>query len=243
MTQESKTYELNYTNLGDAIFIKLKEAILNGTLKPGQKLQQVELSQKYDVNRAPVRDALRKLEDEGLVTLNRKGVQVISSNLDEVHQLYQIREVLEDLAAYKAFPHISDETMMALKDTEKKMEKASREGDMSSWWELDRKFHHDSYKPCNSPVLLKWIVRLWNSTYQARSTYYGPPSGLPWSTQRSENNHKAQVAAIAARDHELYRSLIKKHLNDAVAKIDEVAPTRSSVSLSRSSIGGGSGSV
>jgi len=53
MTQESNFNELNYRNLGDSIFIKLKEGILDGTLKPGQKLQQVEISQKYGVSRAP----------------------------------------------------------------------------------------------------------------------------------------------------------------------------------------------
>jgi len=227
MPQEPEAfYELNYRNLGDSIFIKLKEGILNGTLKPGQRLQQVELSQRYGVSRAPVRDALRKLEAVGLVTVNRKGAEVSSIDLDELHELYQIREVLEDLAAYKALSVISDEDLMALTDLEKKMEKASREGDLSSWLKFDFRFHNDSYKPCNSPNLLKMIIELWNSTHQIRRTY----CILPGKIERAEKTHRAQLAALAARDGELYRSLIKKHLNETVEEVENVVSTRSSVS-------------
>ena len=227
MPQEPEAYyELNYRNLGDSIFIKLKEEILNGTLKPGQRLQQVELSQKYGVSRAPVRDALKKLEAEGLVTEKRKGVEVSSIDLDELHELYQIREVLEDLAAYKAFPAVSDENLMALTNLEKKMEKASREGDLLSWLKFDFRFHNDAYKPCNSPSLLKMIIGLWNSTTHFRRTY----CRLPGRIERSEKHHRSQLAALAARDGELYRSLIKKHLNETVDEIVKMVSTRSSVS-------------
>jgi len=227
MPQEPEAYyELNYRNLGDSIFIKLKEEILNGTLKPGQRLQQVELSQKYGVSRAPVRDALRKLEAVGLVTVNRKGAEVSSIDLDELHELYQIREVLEDLAAYKALPVISDEDLMALTDLEKKMEKASREGDLSSWLKFDFRFHNESYKPCNSPSLLKMIIELWNSTHHFRRTY----CILPGKIKRAEKTHRSQLAALAARDGELYRSLIKKHLNDTVDEVEKMVSARSSVS-------------
>ena len=227
MPQESIAYaELNYRNLGDCIFTKLKEEILSGTLKPGQRLQQVELSQRYGVSRAPVRDALRKLEAEGLVAEKRKGVEVSSIDLDELHELYQIREALEDLAAYKALPVISDEGLMALTDLEKKMEKASREGDLSSWLKFDFRFHNDSYKPCNSPTLLKMISGLWNSTHQFRRTY----CMLPGKIKRAEKTHRSQLAALAARDSELYRSLIKKHLKETVDEVEKIVSTRSSVS-------------
>ena len=227
MPQEPEAYyELNYRNLGDSIFIKLKEEILNGTLKPGQRLQQVELSQKYSVSRAPIRDALRKLEAEGLVTVNRKGAEVSSIDLDELRELYQIREVLEDLAACRAFPVISDEDLMALTDLVKKMEKTSREGNLSSWLKLDFMFHNDSYKPCNSPNLLKMIIMLWNSTHQFRRTY----CRLAGRIERAEKTHRSQLAALAARDGELYRSLIKKHLNETVGEIEKMVSTRSSVS-------------
>jgi len=116
------------------------------------------------------------------VTLSRKGVEVISIDLDKLHEQFQIREVLEGLAAYKAFPNITDEDLMALKDLEKKMEKASREGDLLSWQKFNFRFHYDSYKPCNSPVLLKMIIRLWNSTHQFSSVYFK----LPLTIKRSE---------------------------------------------------------
>ena len=227
MQQESRAYEeLNYRNLGDSIFMKLKEEILNGTLKPGQRLQQVELSRKYDVSRAPVRDALRKLEAEGLVTINRKGVQVSSLDLGELRELYQIREVLEDLAARKAFPFISDEDLTALTDLAEKMEKASREGDLSSWRKFDFKFHIDSYKPGNGPIILKIITGLWDSSYQFGTVYYLPPENI----KRSERKHRAQLAALAARDSKLYRRLVKKHLKEIADGIEKIVSTRSSVS-------------
>lgn len=227
MSQEINVYEeLDYRNLADAVFIKLKEQILNGTLKPEQKLKQTELSEKYGVSRAPVRDALRKLEAEGLATVNRTGTIVSSISLDEFRQLYQIREVLEDLAARKAAPNISDETLMTLTDLLKKMEQASREGDSSFWLELDFKFHNDSYKSCNSPNLLKIITGLWNSTHYIRRTYFKQPGEI----ERAERTHRSMLEALAARDGKLYSRLVRKHIRQSLHIISNLSSTVSSAS-------------
>lgn len=226
MLQELKAYdELDYRNLSDAVFIKLKEEILNATLNPGQRLQQVELSKKYGISRAPIRDALLKLEAEGFVTVTRKGAVVSSIDADEVQEIYEIRGVLEDLAARKAIPAISDEDLIALTDLVEKMEQASRQGDLSSWLQFNFKFHTDSYKHCNSPNLLKMIIGLWNSTHHYRRAYLR----LPGRIERAEKTHRAMLAALAARDTELYRRLIKEHMSEIVREMRELALTRSSM--------------
>ena len=212
MDEPTAYEELGHRNLNDAVFIKLKEQILNATLKPGQKLRQTELSKKYGVSRAPIRDALRKLEAEGLVTVNRGSAVVSSIDLDQFLEIYRIREVLESLAARMVVLNISDESLMALTELEKQMEQASRNGDLSLWLQLDHKFHNDSYRSCKSPILLKMIVGLWDSTYYVRRKYIALPRG----TERAEQTHRAILEALARRDGKLYVRLVRKHIRETV---------------------------
>jgi DNA-binding GntR family transcriptional regulator len=213
MPQDSNvTVELEYRNLSEALFIKLKKEILDAKLKPGQRLSQTEISNRYGVSRAPVRDALRKLESEGLVIIERGRAIVLSLDLDGFEERYRIRMVLEDMAARMTAPKINDEGLRALTDIVKNMEQASQEGDLEKWLFLDYKFHNDSYTFAESPTLLKIISELWNSTHYTRRIYCSLPSRIA----KAEKTHRAMLEALAAKDGILYGRLIKQHISESL---------------------------
>lgn len=211
--------ELGYRSLSDVVFKKLKRAILHGTLKPGDRLRQNELSHVYGVSRAPVRDAIARLAGEGLVTMHGSSARVSSVSLDEFLEIYRIREVLETLAARLSFPNVSSETLSHLTHLLNDMERVSHDGNLALWLELNRKFHLDSYSPCNSPILLKIIGGLWDSTDYCRRRYVT----LTGNLEHANQSHRAILDALVNRDVRLCVRLCREHVCETALSMKQMA--------------------
>ena len=209
------------TTLSEAVVAQLKEEILNGTLRPGRKLQQTELAERFGISRMPVRDALKELEAEGLVTITAgRAATVAKLDLAEFEEVYQIREVLEELAGRLSAPSLSDEDLGQMSDLVKRMEAASTAGDLRGWLKLDKELHNRSYAACERPRLLKLIVSFWNSTHQYRRAY----CSLPGKIDRAEDLHRRLLAALRDRDGELVGRLISEHVQESLRSILQVQP-------------------
>ena len=105
-----------YLPLRDVVFNTLREAILKGELKPGERLMELQLASKLGVSRTPIREAIRMLEQEGLaVTMPRKGAEVAKMTLKDMEDVLEVREALDELAAKIACKKISDEQLANLK--------------------------------------------------------------------------------------------------------------------------------
>lgn len=211
--------ELECTNFSDAVFKKLKQAILHGTLKPGVRLRQEELSRIYGVSRAPVRDAIRRLAGEGLVTISGENAQVSAVSLDEFLETYRIREVLEVMAARLSLPEVSNETLIHLGRILDEMERVAKDGDLTHWLELNRKFHLDSYSSCNSPILLKIISNLWDSTDYCRKRYVT----LTGNLEHANRDHRAILDALAKKNARLYVRLCRDHVRETGLTIKQMS--------------------
>ena len=99
-----------YLPLRDVVFNTLREAILKGELKPGERLMELQLASKLGVSRTPIREAIRMLEQEGLaVTMPRKGAEVAKMTLKDMEDVLEVREALDELAAKIACKKISDD--------------------------------------------------------------------------------------------------------------------------------------
>ena len=117
----------NYKPLRELVFDALREAILSGTLKPGDRLMEVQLAEEMGVSRTPVREAIRKLELEGLVVMvPRKGAYVSGLSLKDAADLFEIRQSLEGLAASLAAERITDEEIKMLEDSFKQLVEATK---------------------------------------------------------------------------------------------------------------------
>jgi DNA-binding GntR family transcriptional regulator len=134
----------------------LRVAILSGEFAPGSQLRQDELAARFGTSRIPVREALRQLETEGLVTLQpNRGAIVASLSVQEVLELLDIRIALECRALKLAIPNMVDDDLDA---AEAILDRYDAEPEAEGWSEMNWRFHEALYAPCDRPKLLAMIV-------------------------------------------------------------------------------------
>jgi DNA-binding GntR family transcriptional regulator len=164
--EEAKSYEPMATVVGRSI----RDAILDGRLKPGERIRQEDIARRLGTSRIPVREALRQLETEGLVTLvPHSGARVAVMDFDRFSELYKLREAVEPMAIAESASRLSDDQLGRLRELVTTVEQTS--DDPLHWLEADRQFHLESYAAAPLPRVLSMIEGFWNQTQQYRRAY------------------------------------------------------------------------
>lgn len=210
---------IDQKTLAEAARERIKLAILQGRFAPGEKLDQAVLARAYGISRMPVRDALRALEHDGFVTLDaRRGASVVDVDPNVMEQVYEIREVIEALAAKKAAPRITDEDLESLTELSEQMEEANLAGQTARFLQLDHDFHLAAYRACENAPLLRIIGDLINSTWIYRI------AATREARERAvyQSQHGAIIDALVARDSRLASRLVKQHLRETERIIGRV---------------------
>jgi DNA-binding GntR family transcriptional regulator len=190
------TYTSGYVLVAEKILSGLRNEILTGTLKPGERIRQEAVGAQYGASRIPVRQALQQLQAEGLITLTAHvGARVAALNRDELHEIYKIRECLEPLALAESTPHLSAETLDMIRDLGAQME-AVGPTNRTEWIVLDRNFHLTTYSGAQLPRLTRMIDGLWNATQQYRLAY----TALPETMEVAHTEHRLLLEALVRRD-------------------------------------------
>ncbi|MBS1691896.1 MAG: GntR family transcriptional regulator [Actinobacteria bacterium] len=147
----------------------LRDEILRGAHPPGTRLRQEELASLYGASRVPVREALRMLEAEGLITtVANTGAWIARLSLDECVELYQVRERIEPLLLRYSMPHLTPGQIDHLAELVERMRTAT---DVEDFLALDREFHLGSYRGATTSFLGSTVERLWNTTQHYRRAY------------------------------------------------------------------------
>jgi DNA-binding GntR family transcriptional regulator len=147
----------------------LREAILGGQLRPGDRIRQEEVAERFGASRLPVREALRILAAEGLTELEpHKGARVPRLTQHEVEVIYQMRERLEPLALAESLPRLTADDDERLGKLQQRIEDND---DLEKFLDLDREFHLLTYRGCPVEPLNSAVARLWNSTQPYRRSY------------------------------------------------------------------------
>jgi DNA-binding GntR family transcriptional regulator len=198
----------NLALLSQRVTLHIKNLILSGELAPGSRIMQEEFAERFGTSRIPVREALRYLESEGLVTLKpNSGAWVAKLDLAECVEVYKIRERIEPLAISESVLRLSDEQIAALEASVERME-LSR--DIEEFLRLDREFHVSSYAGAGMFELLSLIHRYWNKTQQYRRAFtrlVGPQG--KWLINYE---HRLIMEAIKRRDGEASATLLYGHI-------------------------------
>ena len=161
-----------YLPLRDVVFNTLREAILKGELKPGERLMELQLASKLGVSRTPIREAIRMLEQEGLaVTMPRKGAEVAKMTLKDMEDVLEVREALDELAAKIACKKISDEQLANLKTIKDEFKRSMDSGDVKKIAEEDVKFHDAIYEATNNAKLVSMMNNIREQMYRYRLEY------------------------------------------------------------------------
>ena len=186
-----------YLPLRDVVFNTLRQAILKGELKPGERLMEIQLANKLGVSRTPVREAIRKLELEGLVLMiPRKGAEVAEITRQDMEDVLEVRTALEELAVKDACDHITDAQLSELKKASNEFKKALLEGkDLVTCADADMHFHDVILSATNNRRLIQMLNNLSEQMYRYRMEYL-----------KDERTHKTLI-----EEHDAIRRALKKH--------------------------------
>jgi DNA-binding GntR family transcriptional regulator len=187
---------------------RLRDDIVHGALPPGTRLRQEELAERYGASRVPVREALKALEAEGLVTLvANAGAWVSQLTLAECEEVYQARERLEPLLLRYSAPHVTDQD---LDELERLATSMAATDDVAEFLRLDREFHMLSYAGADTLVLGDLVRRFWNTTQPYRRAY---TLLVDAHSQRIiHDEHHLLVTSLRERDVEGAEQVIASHI-------------------------------
>lgn len=161
-----------YLPLRDGVFQKLRQDILRGEMKPGERLMEVQLANKLGVSRTPIREAIRKLELEGLVTMvPRKGAEVAQITEKNLKDVLEVRRSLEELAVKLACERITYSQLEQLKAAAREFEEILSESDVTEIAEADVRFHDIIYMAADNQRLLPILNNLQEQMYRFRVEY------------------------------------------------------------------------
>jgi DNA-binding GntR family transcriptional regulator len=181
---------------GQMVADRLRQLILDGSLRPGERVRQEALAVDAATSRIPVREALRMLASEGLIVVRpSSGAWVAPLRLDELIELYMIRENLEPLALSLSIPQLTQEQAENIEKLHLAVEGAQAGPDFIR---ADREFHLATYAAAGMPLLAKMIGQLWNSTQRYRRAYVELADESAWSMIAAE--HRILADSIVRRD-------------------------------------------
>lgn len=212
-------FQLNmdeYLPLRDVVFNTLRQAILRGELKPGERLMEIQLANKLGVSRTPIREAIRKLELEGLVLMiPRRGAEVAEITEKSLRDVLEVRGALEELAVKLACQKITDAEIAELRLAEKEFEQALKSGDVTIYAEADVKFHDVIYRATDNQRLIQLLFNLREQMYRYRVEYLK-------REEVHENllvEHKRIIETIATRDMDAAVDAVCQHIDNQVSAV------------------------
>jgi DNA-binding GntR family transcriptional regulator len=201
-----------YVSKSDMVTDVLRNLITDRQLSPGTPLRQRELAEQFDVSYTPVREALRRLESEGLVVSDvHRGATVARTEPEELEENYRILAALEALAGSLAVAKITDDDIADIEALGREVA-ACPPGD-GRLAELNRQFHFRIYQCARSPMLLLLMRLLW------RSFPRGPQAGRPH--QESVRQHDALVGALKRRDEQQVSAIIRDHVLGSITYLPQ----------------------
>jgi DNA-binding GntR family transcriptional regulator len=202
----------NCFSLKDRVYQNIKIQIIRGTLKPGIRLPEEELSKAMNISRAPIREAFNKLEKEGFVTIiPRKGAAVSEVTAQAIEDIFEIRETLESLAVKKSIGKISIEKLETVgKSFKKFINKTADTENCIQYLALDKKFHDLLSQNCGNKKLIELLANLQEQIHWLRNI-----SLKRITFSGSVKEHLAIIEALKKNDEELINKVLLQHLERA----------------------------
>ena len=200
-------------SLEERVTATLEEEILTGKLTGGTSLTEQSLSKRLGVSRTPIRAALHKLAEEGLISIvPNKGAVVVGVSRDDLVDIYNIRMRLEGLASATAAERITPEDLAALRESVELAEFFIQKNDTERLKTLDTEFHSIIYRASGSRMLNKTLSEL----HRNITSYRKMSLSVPGRLENSVKEHRAILEAIEAKNVELADSLTSRHVAAAL---------------------------
>lgn len=204
-------------DLVESVYTRLRHAILEGTLAPGMRLVEDPLASRLGVSRAPVRDALRRLQADGLVVSHaRRGKVVATLSAKDASEVYSLRSTLEAMAIRQAIARAPDGLVRGLEAIVRDMKEASRQRDLVALSALDVQFHDSVSRASGHSRLIKALDGMHDQirllSLQVIDTQYAESKDIP-------ARHAKLVAAIKSGDADLGEAAVREHIESVAERV------------------------
>lgn len=209
---EDSLQPINSKTMREDVTGAIRRAILNGEMALGEKINQVQIAHKLGTSRGPVREALRQLEEEGLInSIPYRGTFVIEITPEYVKDLFEIRQVIEIFAVQCAIDRAQTDDLEKLRATVNEMQQAITVSDLDRSSELDLQFHSLIYQSAHHDLLLP----MWKSIEAGVRLCLAHGHRIDAERRAYIGTHLEILAAIEAKDKDRASQLLKNHIRDA----------------------------
>lgn len=212
-----------YLPLRDVVFNTLRQAILRGELKPGERLMEIRLANKLGVSRTPIREAIRKLELEGLVLMiPRKGAEVAEIKEKSLRDVLEVRKALEELSVRLACERMTEDMLEELEAAAEIFKKALKSEDVTEIAQADVQFHDVIYKAADNQKLTQLLSNLREQMYRYRVEYLKNPEVY----ERLVREHEEVIRHIRKHEKEEAVKIVCEHIGNQVTAVSDTIRTK-----------------
>ncbi len=196
-----------HKTLRERILETIREAILKGDLKPGEKVAEPELAERFGISRTPIREAFRQLESEGFLTvIPRKGAVVAALSERDVQEYYAVKSILEGYAAELAAQNLSEKELAKLESINERLKVLASAGDVKAFYKIHHEFHDIFLKAADNSKLYDLIQQLGMKFSRLRMASLSVEGRMAISVAE----HDKLLAAFRQHDGKTAEALVKK---------------------------------
>jgi DNA-binding GntR family transcriptional regulator len=204
-------------SLVDRVHATIRDSILSGEYPPASRLLVAKIAQESGASSIPVREALRRLEAERLVVLElNRGATVAPISMEDLHDIYETRIIVEGQALRRAIPHLTPERLAEARRAVAAMTSLLRQGRNRKALEPHRAFHFALYEPAASPWSLHLITQLWTSAER----YLRLSAGLRDNPEEFAAEHEAVLEAVKGGDADVAVARLAEHLRRTASLLE-----------------------
>jgi DNA-binding GntR family transcriptional regulator len=198
---------------------ELRRAIVAGRYRPGQRVGQEEIAERLGVSLAPVREALRALEQEGQVVYRpRRGYFITELHVEDLQEIYALRALLEERAVRHALPTLDDDALERIELAARDCAAAAERGDVAAELEANRRFHFGMLESPDQIHTMRLIRLLWDSTEAYRAMYYNSPE----ERRKTIEAHDEILGAVRRKDVDEVVAALNEHREQALRVLTSV---------------------
>lgn len=206
-------------SLSGRVYHRIRDGILSGTYTPNEELKEKSIGDELGVSRTPVREALRQLELEGLVSIiPNKGAYVVAISVQDIKDIYEIRSLLEGLCAKWAAEKATEEQLAELEENVYLTEFHLKKENWEQIYELDNRFHELLYEACDSRELQQVLTNYHQYVQRIRRITLGKQQRAVNSTEE----HRRIVEALKAHDPTQAQRSAKEHIRSTISNMDHI---------------------
>jgi DNA-binding GntR family transcriptional regulator len=199
--------------IADEVFNHIARDILSGSLRPKDQISERELVARFDASRTPVREALKRLHERGLLTFGAKGVAVIRDmSREEIEELYSMRLRLERTAAILTIKNITEDEIQQLKKVSRRFPAAVKARDLSDMLSIRAEFHAILANATRNRWLARTLIMLRENAYVVRHAHWQDPQ----RAAQTIDTHAQMIACLEARNGAKFGNLVVGHVREAL---------------------------